>query len=290
MLPIQERVKEAYKDRPDLLELVDESVIDLFALSSYEVKTLCALLLAGNVIDAVPLTGLKDGLVQRCVQSLVMKELIALQDGVIDFSPAQRQLRVQEEEEAERAAATDPPPVRIVCRSLKEQVLVMVREAPNSTAGLARVYAFLYGRGGKVPFPLLGKMAKELGSPSRTALFLLQHAADDLGPNPLQSLLPLAIGYGKVHRDGGFRPDDAPDPDQLKADFIAMGGASWLNRMRKWQAQANALGEPLERISLYDEPDDYQPVLTTKEQYEADRKQYKTDVARWVSLGRPEFT
>ena len=39
---------------------------------------------------------------------------------------------------------------------------------------------------------------------------------EDLGPNPLATLLPLAVGYGKVFQDGGFRPDGAPDPEELR--------------------------------------------------------------------------
>lgn len=282
MLPIQQRVREVFeeRERPELAALVDDSVVDHFGLTPPEVKTLCAVLLAegGNILAAFPLTGLKQGMYQAALASLEAKGLVELKDGAVSVAPMQRQLRVLMPEEAEQPSPTEPPERKIALRPLAEQVVAMMREAKNPAAGLARVYVFVFGQPShRLNFGVLGKIVAAFGdgpmAGRRAALFLLSKATDDLGPDPLGHLLPLAIGYGAVFKDGGFRPEGAPEAEDLREAFSAQDEANWRQRMRKWQMY-DCLGWP---------------TAPSAEQAEADNRQYEADMARWRAMGSPDL-
>src|SRR5215216_1043361 len=162
MLPIQQHVQEVFaeRERPELAELVDDTVVEHFGLTPPEIKALCAALLAegGNILAAFPLTGLKQGMYQMALQSLEAKGLIELKDGAILVEPMQRQLRVLMPEEAEQPVQTEAPQRKVVLRPLSEQVVAMMREARSPAAGLARVYAFVFGQPKhRLNFAVLGK-------------------------------------------------------------------------------------------------------------------------------------
>lgn len=274
MLPVREHVKQVFeeRERPELAALIDDTVADHFGLTPPEVKTLCAVLLAegGNILAAFPLTGLKQGMYQGALASLEAKGLVEITGGTVSVAPMQQQLRVLMPDEAEQSPPTEPLARKVVLRPIAEQVVAMMREARNPAAGLARVYAFVFGQPShQLNFATLGKIVNAFGdgpaAQRRAALFLLSKATEDLGPNPLAHLLPLAIGYGKVFKDHGFRPDSAPDPDELREAFSQADESNWKARLRRWQVYA------LQGWTS----------APTQEQAEADQRQYRADIARW---------
>lgn len=259
-------VQKVYANRPDLKQLVDESVIDTLSLSMLEVKVLAALLLAeGSTSKARELLSeVKPAVFNQTVGSLRERELIDLgEDDSVSFDPAMRQLKMQTPDELERDGVEEvegePPSVKLVFRPIREQVLWLVRSADSPTRGLARVYAFLYGGTyTKQTFGLLGLLVKELGR-DQAALFLLEHAHGQY-KNPLTELLPLARARAK-----GFRPADAPSEEEVNNGIAAVHRVAWEKRMRQWR-QMQQSGQDPKKVG---------------------GRQYDEDMRLWNRLGKP---
>lgn len=283
-LPIVERARERLADRPDLLQLVDDAVVAQFGLYAAEVKVLAALLLTdGSLLEAAKLTGTSNAAFQVAFDNLTARGLATVQKGHVSLEGMQQQLKVETDEEAAREANI-PQPV-IVLRSVPEQVAALARSSLNGAAALGRVYAFLFGRRAS-NYPLLGRFVKEFGSAGKAGRFLLEHLLDDFqGKEPLMALLPLAIAVNR-----GWRPDDAPDVEEQKAEASRADEASWRARMKRW-LNNGGLEQNLADLDQWehDSAMDYVDRYLSPEQAEADRRQVRLDFARYDKEGRPEL-
>jgi hypothetical protein len=225
-----EAVQKAYHGQP-LGQLVDNSVIELLGLSSLEVRTLAALLVAGGTLyraQELVYPEMKRAAFDATVESLAVRGLIERDPDTVTFEGAERQLRMQTPDELSEDDIPEaaPPPVKVVHRSLYEQVLLAARSA-NGTRGLARAYSLIFGGSfDKRTFGLLGKYVQLLGV-EKAALFLLEHAAERYR-DPLSELLPLAIARSK-----GWRPADAPrvEVQDLHAAQLAAATKEKWNRL-----------------------------------------------------------
>lgn len=278
-----QRVREVYGDRPELADLLSDSVVAVYALTPPEVKALAACLLAGESgVSAAHAIAEREGLdlelFESSLYSLQRRGLMKIVDGRFDFRPAQERLRVQTPEEVP-SREREAPECRVVPRSLREMVAMMAVSEKSPAAGLGRVYAFIFGREvKKTDWGLLGKLANILG-PREAALFLLEHAHRPFyEQNPLVELFPMAASRAKE-----WRPEGAPDPEEQAAERRQSDEASWKLRMRRWLE----VGDLRQNLLRIDEQETLG--LIWPEQAEANRRQVRLDFKRWENLGRPDI-
>lgn len=256
-----EQVKVAYAAQPDLLGLVDESVIDTLGLTGLEVKVLAALLVAeGHVTEAWErIPEVKREAFDMTVKSLMLREIVK-QDpqmpSLVEFDTTQ--VRMQQAHEVEEVEG-EPPSVKLVLVPMRERVIRLVRSADTAARGLARVYTLLYGPPKGSDWGLLGAMAREMGR-DQAALFLLEFAHRQM-QYPLNELIPLAKA-----RIRGFRPADAPEVAEQRQYVSAIAEEAWKKRTRRWLATRDLKS------------------LSTAEQL-----QYQADIAEWKRRGKPEL-
>jgi hypothetical protein len=276
-----ERARELFTSRRDLLQLLDDSVLAEYGLTPPEVRLFAACLIEkeAGLASAERLAaaqGCQASLLPYARQSLQTKGLLALDGDTISL-PALSALRVESEEEA-FVAPTLPPEPKLVFKPMRQRVVSMARAEKTPAAGLAQVYALLYGAGhprrnaGQF-FGVLGKIAQALGTDA-AALLLLEYAHAQFEGDPLAELLPIAIGRGK-----GYRPENAPDEDAQQNERLFADRASWELRMRRWLHEYG--GEPPAGTVAAGAP--------TPEQATADLRQIASDFARWRQAGSPAF-
>lgn len=276
---IVERVRERYTEHPDLAQLFDDSVVSFFDLTPPEVKVLAALLLSdGDDEQARPLTELAPRAFNLTVASLADKGLVAAVEGRLSLEPAQRRLRMEWADEVPWWKDHTAPPRKVVFRPIREQVAVLARSGQSPAAGLAAVYAWLYGRRlARKDFGVLGKLANQLGT-VRAGLFLLEHCCDHFDGDPLQELIPLATFLG----NGGRTEEDVAEDEEIRKGWQDADEASWRARMLRWHNE----GGKLHALAGIDAAED--AGLIWPEQAEADRRQVELDYARWEAAGQPE--
>lgn len=282
-LPIVEAARERLSDKPELLALLDDAVLAHFELVPAEVKALCGLLLAGgNLLEASRLAGTSSASFQIALDNLAKRNLVEVKSGQVDLAGLQARLRVEGVNEADRDELGIPEP-KIVFRSLLEQVIALATSHNNPSVGLGRAYAFIFGRKTK-NFPVLGRIAKELGA-RRAARFLLEHALDDFGgQEPLTALLPQALWLAAAIRNGGVRPEDAPDLAERAAELTAEAEHAWRERMRRWDYE---YGGELHALATIDQNE--ADKLLNEYQAEAMRRQVKLDYDLWRKRGEPKL-
>lgn len=279
MLPIQERFQQAYTERPDFLALVAEETVTAYKLSPPEIKVLCAALLVedGDIYKALELTGLDTDLFKMGLQSLRKKGLATYSAGKIGVEPMQRTLRVQTPEEVLTLDKLEPPPVKLVPRSLREVVISMARGGKTPAAGLGAVYSFVFG---EVPlgrdYGMLGKIANTLGV-DKAALLMLERATWAFDQNPLSVLIAMAQA-----RSTEWRPEDAPDVEEQRTEYQAIERASWVARMKRWLVLGGSYAQ-VEEATLRA----HAAGELSAEQNRADQRQARIDFDRWEAEGRP---
>lgn len=285
-----QRVREVYKERPELARLLDESVAAVYGLTPPEVKALAAALLAGESgVQAAHAIAEREGLdlelFETSLYSLRKKGLLKIADGQFDFTPAQERLRMQTPEEVP-SKPREAPDCRVVPRPLREVVMAMASSGRSPAAGLGAVYSFVFGRPvGPKGFGVLGKIANLIGTRD-AALMMLSHATHHFDGDPLNALLALATAQSKE-----WRPEGAPDPEEQAAERRQSDEASWRLRMRKWVGEYGGENHALASIDQAEEMTKqglcnppYWP-----EQAEADRRQVKLDFDRWRRAGKPDL-
>lgn len=282
MLPIVEAARARLADKPDLLAMIDDAVLAHFELVPAEVKALCGLLLAGgNLLEASKLAGTSSASFQIALDNLSKRNLVEVKSGQVDLAGLQARLRVETENEADRDELGIPEP-KIVFRSVLEQVIALATSHNNPSIGLGRAYAFVYGQKPR-NFPVLGMIAKELGA-RRAARFFLEHALDEFqGREPLMELLPQARWLGAALRNGGVRPDEAPDLKERAAELSAEAEAAWRDRMARWNNEGGEL-HALARIDQ-NQADGF----LNEYQAEAMARQVKIDFDLWRKRGEPKL-
>lgn len=288
---IVQRVREVYKEHPDLIRLIDNSVAAVYGLTPPEIKVLAAALLAGEGgVPAAHAIAAKEGvdpeLFETSFYSLSKKKLLNVADGQFDFSPTQERLRMLLPDEV-FSHPGDAPDCRVVPRSLRDVVLAMAFSERSPVAGLGAVYSFVFGLPVEPKgYGVLGKLAKLIGT-KEAALLMLAHATYHFDSDPLHALLALAISRSKERR-----PENAPDPEEQEAERRQSDEASWRLRMRKW---INEYGDEQRALAAIDQAE----ALTKQgvrnppywpEQAEADRRQVKLDFARWRKAGKPDLS
>lgn len=282
MLPIVDAARERLADKPDLLALLDDAVLAYFELVPAEVKALCGLLLAGGeVLEASKLAGTSNASFQIALDNLTKRGLVEVKQGKADLAGLQARLRVESENEADRDEGIPEP--KIVFRSILEQVVSLATSHNNPSIGLGRAYAFIFGKKAR-NFPVLGRIAKELGA-RRAARFFLEHALDDFqGREPLMELLPQALWLAAAIRNGGVRPEDAPNVAERNAELSAEAEAAWRDRMKRWNFE---YGGEMHALATIDQNE--ADSLLNEYQAEAMRRQVKLDFQRWRERGEPEL-
>lgn len=200
---------------------INDAIIARFELYPAETKLLQRFI-NGERFPETPTTSEKVAL-----SNLEARALIKVKDGTVDLTPFWALTQTVEDDEDETPEAV------IIFRPLSEQVLGLVKSAPNSAAGLARVYQFVFGRETK-QYPALGKIANELGV-RRAALFFLEHCLFEFeGEEPLKVLLPKALSLAGAVRNGGYRPEEAPTEDEQRRERVSAEETAWRLRMQKW--------------------------------------------------------
>lgn len=282
MSSLVEQARVVLSSRPDLAQLLDDSVISHFELTPLEAKVFAALLVEdGNALTASERCiqeGMRAGQINASLQSLEQRELVA-RSGPSSYSlePAQQRLRVELPEEPEPGEPGEPPDRKVVLRPLREVVCEMAASARTPAAGLGRVYAFLYGRRPQQrTYGLLGKLASLLGV-REGALFLLEHCSTGYAKDPLVELIPLAVA-----RSRGWRPEDAPDEAEQRREREQAESVAWRQRMQRWFFE---YGGKEGAIKSVNEAEFLGRV--TPDQAGATKRQISKDFERWEQEGRP---
>ena len=251
---IVDTLRAAYAEQQTLRGLVDEQVVDNLGLLPSEERALAAAIIAGQASAARAL------LVEAGMNEIAASNALWAVSQRVPLWDAFDQL----DEDAVSAPfrPTTDGKSKLAFRPVRDTVRIWAREGRNPAAGVGKVYAWLFGIDGPLNWPLLGKLANRLGTEG-AALFLLDHAADNLGRDPLSELFPLAMAIAQ-------QQNPEPTPEQ-KAEALSSERASWLKRVQRWQT--NYPPAP-ERYS-------------SAEQYEADTRQRAADLARWEAEDRP---